>query len=67
MVHVTLLEPPATIGAGIDVVDPDGPTTNALHDGRRSETKFTVDTGPELASQLSEAASPTPQSHNIFW
>ena len=61
LIHVTLLEPPATIGTGIDVVDSDGPTINALHGGRRPETKPTVDTGPELASQLSEAASPTSQ------
>ena len=60
-IHVTLLEPPAEIGTGIDIVDPDGPITNALHDGRRPETKPTVNTGPELASQLSEAASPTSQ------
>ena len=59
-----------TIGTGINVADPGSPTTNTLHDWGEplplGGTPVTVDTKPEVGSQLLDETTLTYQLHNVL-
>lgn len=64
--YILLLELLVTVGAGHDVADPENPTTNTPHDGKRSGTRAAVETGPDTASQLFDITNPACQLYNVL-